>query len=561
MLYEPTTYRGQPVSTQNRDKFLLDSNIGYAKSAYQLSQTYLSGPTSEKPYNTRLTDRVEVEPINKQLSTMQRKTYTPAKAVRSREPTAKDALYDIRNVPLNEQTYLGNYLPETLKDRNRVKIYSSNAWAKNLDMMREPGQSMSDVYNSQLLTTTTNIPKSLQMSVDERLRASEQIYERPFKDENNRIQDAVRLRNNPDKIERERRQRESDVHMKNESIMQLGRYDQTAMRFTGMDLPEYRTETIIDEPIREEFGHQSERNRAENKQQKQVRFVGNNTESFLGDDEVSEMKFNPKPYYYDDSPGVKKKMYNRGDFVQLVKQGEIYDIFPDDPTSHKAPLLITPDTVTKKPIRTFATADNKNLYLIQKRDANDIYTLDGNPYRDDFVLLEIPQHDLNPVFREKINKHLGGKRRNNNELLNLEYDDLVQLSYYMDDNENRTVRLKKSHNLLNTVRDFDWNGDLENGYANDVYFMHPDLVKTNIEKRRQKIHTDRQRREDRQNDNYVYDVGETYKYNYTHDNDVHPIGFEKGRSKNKSGAVTRTEPFRGSWNFGNQFSGTKFIRT
>ena len=562
MRYEPpsgtTSYRGPPVSNQTRDKFVLDSNIGYAKSSFIQSQTYMSGPTSQKPYNTRLTDRVELEGVNKNLASMKRKEFIPAKAIKSANPSGKEALYDIRNRPFNEQPTLGNYLPETLKDRNREKIWSSNTWSKNLDMMRSPGQNMSDVYNAQLLTTDTNIPNALGLPpVDDRLRVSQESYQRPFKSEGDKVLDGVRLRNSPAKIERERRQREADVRLKREAVAQLGRYDLTANKFSEINECDVRREVIVDAPIREEFGAGSMRHRQEEKHRANT-ISGANQKKKLDEEYIHRMELSPNSDYYKDSPGVRKKMYNRGDFVQLVKKGEVYDVFPDDPTSHTAPILVEADAISKKPIRTFATADNKALYLMQKRDADDVYTMDGHKYDKDMIMLEIPYHDMNPIFRKRVQDAMGGTRRNNDGLLDLSYEDLVNLSQYIQHNEDQTVRLK-NHKLFNVVRDYEWNNDLNNGFKDKAFFVHPDVIREDREILRQKLRN-KDRGRQIANDNYVVNDSGNMKLDYTHDTDVAPIDQTKSKQKLTNRTAARNEPFRSQWGFENTMPGTSYIQ-
>ena len=561
MHYEPpsaTTYRGPPVSTQARDKFILDSNIGFAKSMQMQSKAYGNSQFPPKITTMRMNDRVEQEGVEKNLSTMRRKTYTPAKAIKTSNPSGKEAIYDIRgSQSINDQTRLGNYLPETLKDRNREKIFSSNTWSKNLDMMRSAGQTMSDVYNSQLLTTDTNIPKAICVpSADERLRISEEVYQRPYRTDGDKVLDNVRLRNSAAKTERERRQREADVHLKGESIMQLGRYDLTASKFAELNEGDVRKEVIVDDAVREEFCPFSERNRTDQKHHRNGLYNANMKRE-VDDELANRMKLYEKCDYYNDSPGARKKMYNRGEFIQLVKKGEVYDVFPDDPTSHKAPILVEADAMTKKPIRTFATADNKALYVLQKRDADDVYTMDGHKYDKDMIMLEIPYHQMDPAFRRRVNDSLGGNRRNNDGLLDLSYDDLVQLSDYVQHHEDHTVRLK-NNKLYNVVRDYEWNNGLDDNFKDKIFFVHPEVIHEDRELLRKKLRQHERGRQEA-SDNYVVNDAGNANRSYINANEITPIGQEKIKQKQTNRMATRNEPFSRAWGFESGNTGTRYI--
>ena len=552
-------YRGPPVSTQVRDNFLLDTNIGFAKSSTLAANAYKGGTFATKTTNMRWNDKVEHEGVNKNLSTMRRKTFTPAKAIKTANPSGKDALYDIRtNGSLNDQNRLKNTLPEMLNDRNRNKIYSSNAWSKNLDMMRSAGQSMDEAYNAALLTTHTNIPKANVgiPSADERLRISQEVFQRPGRTEGDKVLANVRLRTSPEKLERERRQREADVHLKGEAVLQLGRYDLTANKFGEIGDCDIRQKVVVDEAIIEEFGRSSERNRTEQKYRSKERYEAN-AKAIVDDEYADRMRLYERSDYYKDSPGTRKKTYNKGDFINLFKKGEVYDVFPDDPTSHTAPILVEADRFTKKPVRTFATTDGKTLYAIQKRDADDIYELDGRKYDKDMIMLEIPYQHMDQGFRNRVNNAMGGARRNNGNLLDLSYDDLVQLSEYIHVNESNTTRLK-NNKLYNVIRDYEWDDRLNDNFKDKVFFIHPGLVKEERDILRHKLrHHDRGRQD--ASDNYTINEAGNANRDYINANEIHPIGHEKVKDKPIERTKTRNSPFNKAWSFENNNRGTPFI--
>ncbi len=553
-------YRGLPVSTQSRDNLLLEANKGFVKSSQALREAYTGGTFAAKTTNMRMNDRVEHEGVEKNLSTMRRKTYTPAKAIKTSTPSGKEAMFDIRtNGSLNDQTRLGNYLPERLKDVGRNKIYSANAWSENLDMMRSPGQSMEDVYNSMLLTTNTNIPKANIgiPSPDDRLRKSQETFQRPYRTDGDKVLANVRMRNSPEKIERERRQREADVLLKNEAALQLGRYDLTASKFGELGTCNNSPKVRVDKAIVEEFGASSERNRTEQKQHKNTIYNAN-AKLVVDDDYANQIKLYDRPYYYKDSPGTAKPMYNKGDFVQLVKKGEIYEVFPDDPTSHTAPILVEPDRITKKPIRTFATADNKALYILQKRDADDIYETDKHKYGNDLIMLEVPYHELEQGFRNRINNSLGGNRRNNNNLLDLTYDDWVQLSQYVQANDDHTIRLK-NNKLYNVVRDYEWDNNFNDNFKDKIFFLHPELVQQDRDTLRKKLRLHERGRQEAKEDNYIVNDSGNANRDYINAGEVHPIDIKKVKDKPAERTKTRNAPFSRGWSFESNNRGTPFI--
>jgi hypothetical protein len=558
--FSMSSYRGLPVSTQSRDNFQLDITKGFVKSNTELRTAYTGGTYAAKTNNMRMNDKVEQEGVQRNLATMKRKTYTPAKAVKSSTPSGKEGLFDIRTGgSINDQTHIGNYLPETLKDRNRNKIYSSNAWSKNLDMMRSAGQSMEDVYNSMLLTTDTNIPKANVCipSADERLRVSQEAFQRPYRTDGDKVLANIRMRNSPEKLERERRQREADVHLKNESVLQLGRYDLTANKFGQIGECDNHQKVSVDKAIIEEFGHASERNRTDQKRHKNGIYNAN-AKIVTDDDFTNQIKLYERCDFYNDSPGARKKMYNKGDFVTLVKKGEIYDVFPDDPTSHTAPILVEADRFTKKPVRTFATADSKSLYLIQKRDADDIYTLDGHKYDKDMIMLEIPYQHLEQGFRNRINNSMGGNRRNNGNLLDLSYDDWVQLSDYIKHNEDHTVRLKNNQ-LYNVVRDFEWNDRFNDNFKDKIFFVHPEVIQEEREVLRKKLRLHERGRQEAKEDNYIVNDSGNANRDYINANEIHPIGYDKKKDKPAERTKARNQPFRNNWSFESSNRGTPFI--
>ena len=553
-------YRGLPVSTQARDNFILDTNIGFAKSSQVLANAYTGGTFATKTTNMRMNDRVEHEGVEKNLSTMRRKTYTPAKAIKTSNPSGKEGLFDIRTGgTINDQAHLGNYLPERLKDVNRNKIYSSNTWSKNLDMMRSPGQTMDEVYNSALLTTDTNIPKGQPLipSPDERLRTSQEAFQRPYRTDGDKVLANVRMRNSPEKLERERRQREADVHLKNESILQLGRYDLTANKFGQLNTCDKHQKVAVDKAIVEEFGHSSERQRTDQKYNKIERYEAN-AKTVIDDEKTNRIKLYDRTYYMEDSPGKRKDTYNKGNFVQLVKKGEIYDVFPDDPTSHKAPILVQPDTFSKKPVRTFATSDGKTLYILQKRDADDIYTLDGHKYDNDLIALEVPFVEMESGLRNRVNNSLGGTRRNNGKLLELSYDDLVQLSKYIEHNENNTIRLK-NNKLYNVVRDYEWNDRFNDNFKDKIFFVHPDLVKEEREVLRQKLRLHERGRKEANRDNYIINDSGNANRDCVQTHEIHIIDCTKTKERPVERTKHRNSPFNKSWSFECNNRGTPYI--
>lgn len=560
--YSMSKYRGPPVSTQSRDNFQLDIAKGFAKSKETLSHAFNGGDTyAVRTTNLSMRDKVEMDGVMNNLATMKRKTFTPAKAIKTSTPSPKEGLYDIRTGnSINDQTRLGNYLPETLKDRNRNKIYSANTWSKNLDMMRSPGQSMDECYNAMLLTTDTNIPKANVgiPSADERLRISQESFQRPYRTDGDKVLANVRMRNSCEKQERERRQREADVYLKGENILQLGRYDLTANKFGELCANGKQQKVSVDKAIVEEFGCASERNRTDQKYRHTD--VYNANAKLVTDDELANrIKFYERCDYYRDSPGVRKKMYDKGEFIQLVKKGEIYDVFPDDPTSHTAPILVEADRITKKPVRTFATADKKNLYVIQKRDADDVYTLDGHKYDKDMIMLEIPYQHLEQGFRNRVNNSLGGNRRNNGNLLDLSYDDWVQLSDYVQHNEDHTVRLKNNQ-LYNVIRDYDWNDNFNNNFKDKIFFVHPEVIKEEREVLRRKLRLHDRGRQEAKEDNYMIDEAGNANRDYVNANEIQPIGYAKVKEKPAERTKARNEPFRNSWSFENSNRGTPYLR-
>lgn len=505
--------KGNPVSEQTRDNYLLELNKGYAKSAYENSILYGSGVTNTNPYNSRLTDYVDSEMVERNLSNMKRKTYTPPRAMRAKYKMNKEALYDIRCRPLNEQEIIGNYLPETLREKRFNKVFSSQQWAKDIDMMRAygynvppcgadnserftantengftvmdnaaGGKTMDEIYNSMLITTDTNIPHKLEIPIpDERLRMSEETYMRQFKNENNKIQDAIRLRNSPEKIERERRQRAADVNLKNEHILQLGRYDTTPTKFQDLneiDEPELK---IIDKQIREEFSTGASRKRPKNNEEnpQRAKITGRDTI------EDRDYLYEQKSEYYNDTPQLKKELYDKNRHIYMIKKGEILEVYPNDITNNAAKVFISADSISKRPIRTLASVDQTALYIIQKRDANDTFDQDGITWNDDFYVLKIPLEQLNEIWRKRVNNKLTTERKNEG-VLSLNYEELSELAQFVEHNEDQGFRINL-HQLHENNRGRNWYREILDDFESDRVFVMPEVLSVEREDKRQRL--------------------------------------------------------------------------
>lgn len=516
--------RGLPVSSQIRDNYVLELNKGYVISAFERANGIENGVSNTNPYNARLTDNVYTDGVEKQLSSMKRKTYTPEAFIKPSYTSGKEALYDIRNVPLNDQYRIGNYLPETLKDRNRNKVFSSQAWSKNFDMMRTQGQTASDVYNSMLLTTETNIPNGAKMydlpAVDERLRISQETYQRPFKDENNRIQDMMRLRNSSDKIRREQLQRISDVNMRNENIMQLGRYNLTANKWSELNEGDIREQISIDKPIKENFTINSTRkksNKATKTTQYRMERLNMDDREHLVNQDTQESSYIAN--YYHDTPNMKKDIYNRTNHMYVIKNGDILEIYPDDITNNTAPIIVTKDHITNKPIRTLATVDKTNLYIVQKRDPNDIYDNDGASWNNDYFAIKIPFEQLNPIWRKRINDKLTSDRKSEG-VLDFSFDELTDLVEFAEYNQDKGIRIN-THELQENTRVRDWAKEIDDNFYSDHMFVMPDMIKENREYIRQKAAITRRGRIQKE-DNYVTDES-----NYVIDTNINNSQLQK----------------------------------
>ena len=640
--------RGLPISNQTGNLLNLKINQYQSCANYAQSVGYMEGVTNEKPYNIRFTEPVNIEMMDKSIANTRRKQWATKNQGKSYDTNNNIALYDLRNsTSLNEQEKIGNYLPNQLHEYARNKIHTPNTWATDIHMMnmygedvsadkrhndcnscqtnRITGYNLSDCdscigsmknrdYDSQLMASDTNVPIPMigNPSPDERLRQSQQSYQREFRDENGKITEAQRLRNSSDIRDRNRRQLESDMLMKRTGALKQPRWSELNQPYHNVN--ERKRITLIDDKTQENFTPSAERrqdfkenltkdgqlhideqqlevkkydyNQGKNERtqyetinKSQIQQLNNiddqtNFLNKLGDTilesigaKKNKQKIiqNPRvendmytnyqkcedPFAAYNNPGVQKQLYNKGNHLFMIKNGEVLDAFPEDNLIFQAPLMVTMDEVTKKPIRTFATANNKYLYIIQKRDQDDIFYRDGDTWNDDYLMVEIPINELTPTYRRRIEQHFNDSERKTGKIIEFTADELQQLADYVDENVNEQLRIKQK-TIYDHIRGHQYDQEIALNFDSRNVFLSPELVNANRETLRREKQQVHQRKRQERDLSYIDERITAL----AHD-DTRQVSETMYKARNKvdnRSNIQRIDPFRGR-------SGTNIMAT
>lgn len=193
---------------------------------------------------------------------------------------------------------------------------------------------------------------------------------------------------------------------------------------------------------------------------------------------------------------INKEAFNQADHILITRQGEISSVYTNPNENETAPVLIGLDG-NNKPTRTLATADGKNLYVIQKRDPCIIDMATGNYYNDTCNVLKIPLEDLNTNIRRKIEyqqaKQSQGfsatNKRNPNKILSLEYDDIVELAELLNRNQEKVIHLK-TDSLNAIMKDNEFDKKVFEGITDDRVFTTPIVVQHINQQERIKANVD-----------------------------------------------------------------------
>ena len=533
-------------------------------------------------------------------------------------------------------------MPNQLHEYSRNKIHTPNTWATDIGMMNMYGDdvkqskrhnfcescqtnkitgynlgncnSCASDYDSQLMASDTNRPYPMvgNPTPDERLRQTQQSYQREFRDENGKVTAAQRLRNSSDIKDRNRRQIESDNLMRRTGALKQPRWSELNQPYHNVN--ERSAPTLIDDKMQENFTPSVERRQdfkenltkdgrlhIDEKQidvkkyeydkgkndRMQYEIINplhvqqlnnvdetNNFFDKLGKTIIESIgaKKNKKkiiqnprqestlennrrecddPFAAYNNPGVQKSVYNKGNHMFMMKNGQVLDAFPEDNLIFQAPLMVTMDEVSKRPIRTFATANNKYLYILQKRDQDDIFYRDGDTWNDDYLMVEIPINELTPTYRRRIEQHFNDSERKTGKIIEFTADELQQLAQYVDENVNEQLRIKQK-TLYDHIRGHQYDQEIALNFDSRNVFLSPELVNANrdtLRREKQQVH---QRKRQERDLTYI----DERITSLAHD-DTRQVSETMYKARNKvdnRSNIQRIDPFRGR-------SGTNIMAT
>jgi len=441
----------------------------------------------------------------------------------NKHPLVNDiALYNTRTRSLNaeDDPALGDLrMHKDQMERASSKVLQRESW-------RLPH---TDEYNPYLPISDTNKPP-VGYNDGGRILDERMIWhtrDRPYTLESDRAQQARALQpnNNPEIIERNRRQHESDDAFLRRS--KKNRWVEDKMSYINRPRTiEYKidskpTKTIMQNVIAERVplnvndpnnlvkdyqGHYSPEYQRENLINDNQRTE--NIESFepkgglkstidmitsffsgllnrqkLKNDEIIDMNYDEKLNDFDliEPIDTKERMYYKPNHVHVMKQGDIETSFPDENYDNTAVAYKTLDptgvTRTNIILDRFGRGDAK-IIIIQKREQDSIFINDGRQIGDDYVVMEIPIEQIDKKFRNKIiSLNMDTER---DKALKLEYNDFVQFNEILEQHPDMQKRLKKEQ-LYSNVR----GKDLEMEFENNSTFVDHNVY--SVENRRSKI--------------------------------------------------------------------------
>lgn len=199
------------------------------------------------------------------------------------------------------------------------------------------------------------------------------------------------------------------------------------------------------------------------------------------------------------------KQYIDNEHILLARNGNVQYVYSDPNSEYKAPILLTNNYVNFKPIKTFVTGNKEFIYIIQKRDKDDINFVDGEKWNDDFLVVELPIKNLPADLRKTVTVNKSTYARDGR-VLDLNYNDLYKLAKYVEENPNDGIRIKH-HAVYNHLRGNRYDEEIACGYEPKKVLTTPLVINQSREFLRGKINDTRQRLEKEQiynvNDNYI----------------------------------------------------------
>lgn len=176
---------------------------------------------------------------------------------------------------------------------------------------------------------------------------------------------------------------------------------------------------------------------------------------------------------------INKEPFSKDNQILVIRHGKIENVYTDPNSDTRAPVLITVDN-NNKPVRVCATANNKALYVIQKRDPTYIDIQDGTFYKDDYIVLRLPMEEVNKDLRRRLEQQKKNKtgafsltnKRNGTMVVDLEYNDLVTLAETLNENLDKCKRVK-ADSMKSFLKDKKFDQEIVFGIKDDRIFTTP----------------------------------------------------------------------------------------
>lgn len=176
---------------------------------------------------------------------------------------------------------------------------------------------------------------------------------------------------------------------------------------------------------------------------------------------------------------IKKEAFNQANHILIMRKGDIKSVYTNPNSESTAPVLITLDT-NNKPVRVCATMNNNSIYVIRKRDPSYVDIQTGTLYNDDYTVLKIPIEQVSDSIKRRITEQKRQKKsgfrvsnhKNPELVINLEYNDLVDLAETMNENLDKCKRVKVD-SMASYLRDKEFDKNIIFGIKDDSLFSTP----------------------------------------------------------------------------------------
>ncbi len=175
------------------------------------------------------------------------------------------------------------------------------------------------------------------------------------------------------------------------------------------------------------------------------------------------------------SVGTKERFYYKPEHVLVIndgsrsetglRPGKLVDAYPDDEGENLASSAVFVDKYNpNQVVRSLVMMDNNKLLLVRKYENDAIFAGDHRRMGEDLAVVELPIEAINKKFRDKLKKYNTGTNRD--KVLNLTYDDFVELNKWVDEHPNKQKRVKREQ-LHYRVRTNDYDAKMIKEFDRD----------------------------------------------------------------------------------------------